>query len=346
MITKRHDENKLSSRSTGSVTLDDVARVAGVSPITVSRAINRPDIVAQHTLESVRLAIERTGYVPNMLAGGLASKSSKMIAAVIPTLENSVFAETVQALTDSLWDAGYQLLLGTTGYPPQREETLLSAILSRRPDAMCLTGVIHTPGAQRKLLAANIPIVEMWDMSNNPMDMIVGFSHENIGISIGEYLCQKGYRKFAFISGNDERGILRLKGFLKAVQKYGIMEKDVDLAFVKVPSNLHRGREGLAQLLDSGKKPDAVFCNTDLLAHGAMLEAEARGIRIPQDMAFVGFGDLDFAAYTDPPLTTVYVDRPGIGHMTANLLLDRINGKSIDNKIIDVGHKIVERGSA
>ena len=162
-----------SRASRHSVTLESVAHVAGVSAITVSRALNHPDQVAAATLERVTQAIAQTGYVPNLLAGGLASNRSRLIAAIVPTIANLVYAETIQHFSQHVRNAGYQVLLGESGYLQDTEERLVSAILSRRPDAIFLTGINHSADCRRRLLAARIPIVETWDVTPTPLD--IGF---------------------------------------------------------------------------------------------------------------------------------------------------------------------------
>ncbi len=150
------------NRSSAAITLDNVAKMAGVSAITVSRAINTPEKVAPETLKKVREAIDKTGYVPNLLAGGLASRSSKLIAAIVPSIANLVYSSTIRLFSKSLSKAGYQVILGDSGYPEVLEEELVRTILSRRPDGIFLTGVDHSPSCRNLLLAANIPIVETW----------------------------------------------------------------------------------------------------------------------------------------------------------------------------------------
>jgi LacI family gluconate utilization system Gnt-I transcriptional repressor len=160
---------------TGGITLSDVASLAGVSAITVSRALNTPAAVSPETLERVRSAISRSGYVPNLVAGGLASNRSRLVAALVPTIAGPVFLETIQALTDALAEAGCQLILGQSGYSGAREDALIDAIVGRRPDGIVLTGIMHSSEGRRRLLASGIPIVETWDITPTPIDMIVGF---------------------------------------------------------------------------------------------------------------------------------------------------------------------------
>ncbi|HYG87086.1 MAG TPA: LacI family DNA-binding transcriptional regulator [Azospirillum sp.] len=331
-----------STRSSGSVTLGDVAKLAGVSPITVSRVLNRPELVTQETLEHVREVIARTGYVPNLLAGGLASSRSRLVAAIVPTIGNSIFAEAVEALTDRLGEAGYKVLLGLSGYPASREDDLVAAVLSRRPDAIFLTGITHSPETRQRLLAAKVPVVETWDLTPTPIDMLIGFSHEKLGRAVGEYLVRKGYRRMGMVWATDERAAVRRKGFEEALAEHGIT--DVRVASVKAPGNLKIGREGLRQMLESGPLPEAVFCSSDALAHGVLTEAQARGFAVPKDLAIIGFGDLEFAPYTFPALSTVRVDRRGIGLRAAEAMLARFEGKSVES-VVDIGFEVVERES-
>lgn len=330
-----------STRATGSVTLADVAKIAGVSPITVSRVVNRPELVTAETLAHVQQAIERTGYVPNLLAGGLASKRTRLVAAIVPSITNAIFVDTVQAFTDRLWEAGYQVLLGLSGYPATREEALLSAVLSRRPDGIYLTGINHAPQVRQRLINAGIPVVETWDMTPTPIDMLVGFSHEQLGAAVARHLMARGHRRFGLVWADDTRAIARQRGFVGELAARGCHE--VQIATVPAPSTLALGRRGLATLLGRKTKPTAVFCSSDLLAHGALEEARARGLAVPKDLALVGFGGLEFAAHTSPALSTVRIDRVAIGRRAAELLLARIEGRVPPEPVIDVGFEIVDR---
>lgn len=324
------------------MTLKDVAKLAGVSPITVSRALNRPEMLAPDTLAIVRQTVERTGYVPNLLAGGLASRKTRFVAAIVPAISNQVFSESIQALTDRLWESGYQVLLGTSGYPTSREEDLLAAILSRRPDGIFLTGISHSAESHRRLAAARIPVVEVWDLTPTPVDMLVGFSHEKVGQAVADDLLSCGHRQFGVISADDARAEVRRTAFLSVLGKHGTPE--VPTVHVPAPSNFRLGREGLARLLDRASLPRAVFCSSDTLAHGVLVEAQARGLAVPKDLGIIGFGDLDFAAHTHPPLSTVRIDRPAIGRMAAEALLGRIEGGDVE-RIIDIGFRVIRRGT-
>lgn len=316
--------------------------MAGVSPITVSRVLNRPEMVAPATMEHVRQVIDRTGYVPNLLAGGLASRKTRFVAAIVPAISSQVFSDTIQAMTDRLWESGYQVLLGTSGYSETREESLLTAILSRRPDGIFLTGITHSVESHRRLAAAKIPVVEVWDLTPTPVDMLVGFSHVKVGEAVAEYLLGRGRSAFGVVSADDPRAGVRRAGFLSALERNGVA--GTLSVQVPAPSNFRRGREGLARLLTLGPLPRAVFCSSDTLAHGVLMEAQARGLSVPKDLVIVGFGDLDFAAHTFPPLSTVRIDRAAIGRRAAEALLARFEGKPVD-RITDIGFTIMERGT-
>lgn len=330
-----------SSRSSGSVTLDDVAKLAGVSPITVSRVLNHPDKVAQKTREKVQQAIARTGYVPNLLAGGLASKKSRLIAAIVPSVANSVYAETIKYFSETMREAGYQVILGESGHDESQEESLVSTVLSRRPDGVFLTGINHSMECRRILVGANIPVVETWDLTPTPLDVVVGFSHRRIGEAVAGYLWKKGYKRIGVVSATDPRALIRQKTFIEAFKTHGI--EDIAISNVEPPTSFRAGREGLARLLDDGFKDGVVFFSSDTLAQGGLAEAQCRRIEIPKQLALVGFGDQPYAAYTFPALSTVRFDRAQIGQCAAKALLARIDGKTVESSVIDVGFEIVER---
>ena len=186
------NQAKRARRGSGAVTLHDVAKLAGVAPITASRALNTPGQVSAEVLRKVGDAVARTGYVPNLLAGGLASTRSRLVAAVVPTIAGPVFLETVQSLTEALAERGYQLMLGQAGYAGDREDALLEAIIGRRPDGIVLTGIMHSAEGRRRLLASGIPVVETWDLTPTPIDMLVGFSHVEVGRAVASYLHAQG----------------------------------------------------------------------------------------------------------------------------------------------------------
>jgi LacI family gluconate utilization system Gnt-I transcriptional repressor len=333
-----------SRRSTGAVTLRDIARLADVAPITASRAINTPEQVSEDVRRRVAEAIAKTGYVPNLLAGGLASSRSRLVAAVVPTVTGPVFSPTIDALTESLAQRGYQLMLGQTGYGGDREEALLEAIIGRRPDGIVLTGIVHPPEGRRRLIAAGIPVVETWDLTSTPIDMLVGFSHAEVGRAVARYLHARGRRRLAVVAGSDERARRRFDAFAETARELGV--EDVRAVLVPAPTTLRSGRDGLAQLLAEPRAVDAVWGGSDLLALGVLTEAQTRGLRVPDDLAVVGFGDIEFAADMSPALTSVHIDAATIGHRAADFIVTRAEGGSVEPSVVDIGFSIAERESS
>lgn len=326
-------------------TLIEVAKVAGVSPITVSRALGRPEVVTDATRRRVLEAVRATGYVPNLAAGALASSRSRLVAIFLPTIANSIFADTVQALTDHLAAAGYQTLLGLTGYSAEQEEGLLEAVLGRRPDGIVLTGTEHTQTSRERLTRVGIPVVEAWDLCECPLDMLVGFSHEAVGRSVAAYLLGKGYRRVSVVGIDDPRGMRRYRSLVEALAEQGI--GPVAAQLLPAPATLAVGREGLSRLLQAGVLGDVVVCSSDTVAQGVLAEAASRGIAVPQALAVMGFGDLSSAAHAHPALSTVRVDGVRIGQAIAEALLARIANPAMARHPLrlDVGFELIERSS-
>jgi LacI family gluconate utilization system Gnt-I transcriptional repressor len=340
------EPGRQTQRSSASVTLEDVARVAGVTAMTVSRALHRPELVRSETQKRVLEAVRMTGYVPNMLAGALASNKSRLVALLLPTISTSIFTDTVQAMMDGLAASGYQTLLGLTGYSVTREEELVHTLLGRRPDGIVLTGTDHTPLTLERLSKAKVPIVEIWDLTDDPIDMLVGFSHEAVGAAVARHLLEKGYKRFGVVSADDPRGLRRSHSVIRELQRYGA--DHVPIEVLQAPATLQTGREGLIRMLKTGL-PEVLVCSTDTLAQGILIEAARRGMAVPRDVGVMGFGDLNTAADLHPALSTVRVDGPAVGKMAAEALLSRFNAKALEETAVlrvDVGFKIIDRDSA
>jgi LacI family transcriptional regulator, gluconate utilization system Gnt-I transcriptional repressor len=234
-------------------------------------------------------------------------------------------------------------MLGQSGYAGSREDALLEAIIGRRPDGIVLTGIMHSAEGRRRLLAAGIPVVETWDLTPTPIDMLVGFSHVDVGQAVAQFLFGKGRRRFAAVAGDDERATRRVDAFQAAARTLGLAE--VPVVVVPAPTTLKRGREALVDLLRAPRDIDAVFCSSDLLALGVMTEARVRGVKVGEQLAVVGFGDLEFAADLDPALTTVHINGAAIGVQAAQFIVDRAEGRDVAERIVDIGFSIVERQS-
>ena len=335
------DNPRRSRRSSGAITLRDVAKLAGVAPITASRVMNTPDQVSPEVRQRVLDAVQRTGYVPNRMAGGLASARSRLIAAVVPSTVMSVFMETIEALNSTLFDAGYQLMLGQSGYSADREELLLEAIIGRRPDGIFLTGIMGAGKGRTRLVASGIPVVETWDLTPTPIDMLVGFSHLDIGRAVAQFFVAKGRKRLALVTAEDERAARRAAAFAEAAEQAGL--PPVHVVNVGAQRSLRSGRDALARLVDECPEADAVFCSSDLLAVGVATEARARQIAVPGQLAIMGFGDVPFVADMLPALSTVQINGAHIGMLAARYLMDRAEGREVDPAVVQVDFSIVER---
>jgi LacI family transcriptional regulator, gluconate utilization system Gnt-I transcriptional repressor len=328
-----------------SVTMEAVGRLAGVSQVTVSRALSDPSKVSPATLEKIRQAIETTGFVPNALAGALASRRSKLIAALVPSITNIVYSWMIKAFTEGISGHGYQILLSETGFDPAEEEKLIMTHLSRRPDAILLTGIHHTSEARRMLLAAGIPVVELWDTTESPIDLCVGFSHVEAGRAAADFAVGAGYRNFATVCAGDERATRRRDAFTREVAR--LCGKTTTAINFEEIARLSHGRDAMRRLIeDEGFRDGVIFCSSDILAHGIIIEANARGLKIPEDVAVIGFGDQEFAAYVEPAITTVRVDRTKLGHTAAAAILARCEGGPSPDRVTDLGFEIIRRKSA
>lgn len=335
-------------RGTGRVTLADVAKRAEVSTQTVSRVLNTPESVPPATLARVRQAIQDCGYVPDRLAGALASGRSRLVAALVPTISGPVFQETLQALSQTLGRRGYQLMLGESGFDDADEAQLLENLLSRRPDGIVLTRVVQSTAARERLRATGVPVVETWDLSPDPVDMLIGFSHQAVGQQVAEFIAQLGRRRPALVTGDDPRAGQRRDAFAERLTALGLGDGRggaLPIAIAKAPLTLGAARAAFATLLDAHPDIDAVFCSTDMAAWGVVTEAQARGLKIPQDLAVVGFGDLNFAKDLVPALTTVRINGSAIGEQAAQWIMDRAEGRQPALRRIDIGFTLVQRDS-
>jgi len=326
------------------VKLSDVAAAAGVAPMTVSRVINTPDRVSPHTAARVRVAIDKLGYVPNLVAGGLSSRRSRMVAAIVPTIAHPMFAEMVQQFTETMRGAGYQVMLSLSGYADFAELDLVRGLLARRPDAMLVTGADHPPPLRQMLAEAGIPIVEIWDVAPQPVDMLVGLDHVQAGAAVAALFLAKGIDRFAAFAASDARAQARRRGFTDAVrQAGGTVLAD---AVLPAPSTITAGRQAMSALASALTHLTVLFCSSDMLAFGAITEARVRGIDVPGRLAVCGFGNFELGAANEPPFSTVSVEGAEIGRTAAGFLLRRLSGAPArEDDRIHVPFRIIERAS-
>jgi LacI family gluconate utilization system Gnt-I transcriptional repressor len=333
----------------------DIAARLGVSKMTVSRALSREGSSSRRNSEALRQRIlqacQEMGYVLDQTARTFSSKRSGVVAALVPALNNSNFSDTAHGLTAALEGSGLQLLLGYTDYNSATEESLLRAMLSRRPEGVVVTGGTHTPAACKLLKAAGIPVIETWDLPAQPIEHCVGFSNAEAVAQLVRQLHAQGYRRIAFLGGvpaSDARGAERRHGFKLAMQALGL-DATRQISIGHAPVSMDHGAQGVVQLLARWPDTQALVCVSDHPAFGAMAECQRRGIAVPGKLAIAGFGGFEVGASCHPRLSTVAVDCIGIGRSTGELLLRAItarrNGDALPPETVLIPFRVELRGS-
>lgn len=330
------------------VRIEDVAREADVSPITVSRVLRSPGLVSSATRERVLAVVQRTGYVSNPHASALRSGRSSIVAAFLSNLLSQQYSDAAAACAEVLEEAGYQLLIGQTYYSYARETAALQSLRALKPAGIFLTGVVELEANRRALRELGIPIVESWAYPRDPIDMLVGLSNTDAGRMACEHFVSCGRRRLAFVGRRGGRGKLRLKGFEDRARELG-----AEIVLVREVDNVRSISDGHAILrelagtaAEGGAEIDAVFVANDLLAIGAVLEARRIGLAVPDDFAILGIGDSDFAAQMTPALSVISFDCAAVGRRAGQLIASRLSGSKLHPVPEHVPLFLVERQSA
>ena len=338
---------KTKSRSKGRVTLEDIAKLLNISAITVSRALNSPEKVSDKVRIKIEAAVAELGYIPNRAAKSLATNSTNTIAVVIPSISNTVFSNVIKGIYDVCTPADLDVLFANTYYSTQKEEGLIAKLLTQHPDGIIITGLDLSDNSKKLLKNAAIPIVQIMETGYiDPIDMNVGISHFGAGKMMGEYLVARKYQHIGFIGAQmDFRSQRRMSGFLSALGNAGLETSNYILT-TQAPSSVKLGGELIADILTAHPQIDAVFCNNDDIAYGAIYECQRRQLQIPQQIAIAGFNDLDASACINPSLTTIKTPLYEMGSTAAQLLIKRIKKQPIENTCIDLGVELKARDSA
>lgn len=331
--------------------MSDVASLAGVSSMTVSRALREGASIAPATRQRIMRAVEELGYLPDKSARSLVSRRTAFVAVLVPSINNSNFADTARAMTDVLEAGGLQLLLGYTDYSVEKEERLIEAMLRRRPEGLVVTGGKHTLRARKLLENSNIPVIEMWDLPEDPILHVVGFSNAAAAGALVRFLHAKGYRRLAFVVGGtnrDQRGNERRTGYELAIRELGLEPRVIKVGMP--PMSMQHGGEAIEKLLRQYPDTDAVMCTSDLVAFGAIMEARRRGWDVPGRIAVAGFGDFEVANCSFPAITTVGVHSMEIGRAVGELLLSTVESarlqRDVSRQTIVTPYEIIARESA
>ncbi len=300
----------------------DVARAAGVSRMTVSRALKKDSPVSKETRERILKIVREMNYVPDQMAGSLTTKRSGFVAVLVPSLNNLHFAETVQALTEELEQIGQQVLLGYTDYSKQREEELVETMLRRRPEAVVLSYDGHSDRTIALLSEANIPVIELWERPEDPLQHTIGFSNRDAAAKMTNALIEKGYRNIAFLGEADDawtRGAARRAGWRDAMVAAGLSAHRL-MKVGKPPLSIEDGAAAVPELIKTFPETDCIFCVSDLPAFGALTALKGAGKAVPEDIGIAGFGNFEVSRFANPPISTVEVDPTRIGQETGQLL--------------------------
>lgn len=332
----------------GSARMRDVATRAGVSTMTVSRALNEPGKVSVEMRERVLRAVKEIGYLPNHLAGSLSSNRSTTIGLIVPSIDNSIYTQTVKGLSGVLKRSGFQLMIAESGYDPNEEEELITALLSHRVSGLVLHSTEHTPQAIEKIRKSGVPVVENGNIPERPLDMVVSYSNRDASYAMTMHLGRLGYRKIAFASlysVHNDRSKDRLQGYLAALKQLGI-PSDPRL-IVETERGLAAGAELMARVMQTTPEVDALFCAGDVLAAGALFECQRRNWAVPGRIALASFDDVDLLRHVAPPVTTLRLPRYDIGDRTARILLSRImdGAEHLRGSVIDLKFEVIQRES-
>lgn len=327
-------------------TLAAVAKIAGVSGVTVSRILRGIGPFTLETERRVRAAVSQVGYVPNRVAGSLASAGSSLIGVVVPSLSNIVFPEVLRGVNEALDSSGFQSVVAVTNYDPLHEEAVVRSILAWKPAAMIIVGFDHTDSTRKMLAECGVRVAELMDIDRTPIDIAVGLSHRKAGHSSALHLIGKGYRRFGYVGHDwhgDRRAQLRHDGLTAGLAEHGLTLAAQVL--IERPSSVFVGRDGMAQLLAENNDVDVVVFSNDDMAVGGFFHCLSAGLRPKDDIGIFGFNGLDIGQALPIPLSTIGSDRYGIGKMAAEKIL-ATSKRGEKPEIFDMGFEILEGGTA
>ena len=331
-----------------SARMRDVAKRAGVSTMTVSRALNEPSKVSAAMRERVLSAVKEIGYLPNHLASSLSSNRSTTIGLIVPSIDNSIYTQTVKGLSDVMRRSGFQLMIAESGYDPNEEEELITTFLTHRVSGLVLHNTEHTPQAVAKIRKSGVPVVENGNIPADPLDMVVSYSNEEAAYAMTMHLGRLGYTRIAFASlylVHNDRSKDRLKGYLRALKQLGIAQDD--RLIVETSRGLSAGAEAVSRIVQGMPEVDALFCAGDVLAVGALFECQRRKWAVPKRIALASFDDVDLLKHVTPSVTTLRLPRYDIGERSARMLLSRIidGANHLRGSVVDLKFEVIQRES-
>jgi LacI family transcriptional regulator, gluconate utilization system Gnt-I transcriptional repressor len=325
------------------VRVEDVAKVAGVSPITVSRALRTPEKVKPATLERVLEAVKETGYHVNSIASSLRSGQSSFISVFVASLQNPHYAAAMQGVIDAFEGSRFHLMFAQTGYAEDLSAETVRSMLPFKPAAILFTGIVRNEETRDFLRSLQVPIMELWGEEPNPIDMVVTSPGSQGGRLMGEHFGEQGFKRIAYIGHTHPRSTPRIDGFAEGLRKFG--SKISLLLPNEGTSEMEDGARALERILEELPDCDAMLFGTDVMAAGALVRARELDIAVPGQIAIAGYGDLYFTAHTRPTMTSVRIFDYEIGQSAGNMLLERLRGGIVEQPIIQVPLKLEVRGS-
>jgi LacI family gluconate utilization system Gnt-I transcriptional repressor len=332
--------------TSGKIRLTEVAKLAGVSPITASRFFRNPAALSISKRERVESAAKELGYVPDLAARALASQRTEVIGVLIPSLTNNVFSDVLRGIYDASQGSRYSIQFVNTRYSILQEEKLLRLFQAQRPAGLVVTGINQTSQSRSVMEAMNCPIVQIMEIGPDPVDMMVGFSHTKAAFAAVSHLIEQNYRRIGFLGARmDPRVQRRLEGYRDAMKAASLFDPALILT-TPVPTSVTMGGMLFADLLARMPDIDAVFCVNDDIALGVLFECQRRQIQVPEDMAIVGFNDLEFMASAVPSLTSVRTNRYEMGRNAITMVMEAIEGDRPATPVVDLGFELMIRGSS
>lgn len=330
----------MARKSSSRPTMNDVASRAGVSQMTVSRALNKKGYVSASIRERVITAARELGYVQNRIAGSLRSEATPLIAAILPTLENRVFTEVLSGINDAAARHRLQVAFAVTEYNLEREEEVLRDFLSWQPRGMILAGLEHSGAAISALDASGVASTEIMDIDGAPRSTVIGFVQRDVGRDMACHMLERGYRRIACIGsqgGLDLRAGKRLEGFILTIRKAGAQILSVDTS--PAPSSMNEGRRMTCEVLSRTARPDAIYYSNDDLAAGGLMHCLTENIPVPHDVALAGCNGLSFLEALPLRLTTTETPRYEIGRRAVDVLAE--SAENTQPESIDLGFKLI-----
>ena len=338
MTDESHIKTKrISKKSTGKITIDDIAFSVGVSTATISRALNKPESVSLKLREKINQTIKSIGYIPSGAARALASNRSYTVGAIVPTMKNAIFAASLASFEEQLSKHNYTMLVTVSNYDQVQETNQLQKLLERGVDAVLLVGLNHSADTWTLIENSNCCVIAIWGNSLDSKVPCIGFDNQASSELIVEHLQQLGHKRIAMIAGitkGNDRAAARMRGVKLAMKRLGL-EVNKSL-FVEKRYSMEAGREGFDELMDQQSRPTAIVCGNDVLAIGAMSQAREKSISVPEQVSIVGFDNLPITEYVWPKLTTIDVPSEQIGLLSAQSIIDFLaSGNPIQSKMLE-----------